>query len=300
MKTAYLILTTVSILLLSTVAQAQQQSGHDGMHHGMDVESGESQKIMPGNAHDSHRRSSIRNSKEPIPPVTDADRVAAFPDLDGMDLRTIMDTPLMYYALLDRFEWADADPEGAITWNGLGWIGTDRHRLWIRTEGEITEKATEDAELQLLYGRPFARWWDWVLGVRHDFKPGNSQTWLGGGVQGLAPYWFETELSLYRSDEGQTNLRLDFEYDLLITQRLVLQPALEINAFGKDDTQRGIGSGLSTTELGLRLRYEIIREIAPYIGINWTKSYGETADMARSSGGDDSDTSLVLGIRLWY
>lgn len=221
-------------------------------------------------------------------------------DLSDHDLHHAMDIPVNIHALLDRFEWVDADAGSTLAWEGRGWLGNDKQRVWLRTEGERRESETASAELQLLYGRPFARWWDWVAGARHDFEPGPSQNWLAAGVQGLAPYWFETEVTLFLADGGQTQLRVEFEYELLLTQKLVLQPRLEVNVNGQDDERRDVGSGLSTAEAGLRLRYEIRREIAPYIGINWERALGDTGDIVRAHGEARQDTALVAGIRMWY
>ena len=289
-------------------------AGHQGMGHGMPPPKQSSKPpadphaghkgmsgMQDGMKHEKASKPSAAAKLGPeIPEPTDEERAVAFPDLGGMDLRKMMDTPIMFYALLDQFEWVDADEGSALSWEGLGWLGNDNERLWIRTEGARAEGETENAELQLLYGQPLARWWDWVAGVRHDFKPGPSQTWLGAGVQGLAPYWFESEATLYVGEGGQTNLRLEGEYELLLTQRIVLQPLIEMNFFGKNDPDRGIGSGLAEVEAGLRLRYEIRREIAPYIGLSWERSYGNAADFARQAGEDIEDTALVAGIRLWY
>lgn len=276
------------------------QSDMSGMDHSKMGHGSMQKKPAKADPHAGHRKTAPPDSYTPVLEPTEEERAAAFPDLGGMDLRTIMDTPLMVYVLLDQFEWVDTEEGSGLSWEGLGWLGTDKQRLWVRTEGKRADSEIEDAELQLLYGRPFARWWDWVAGVRHDFKPGPSQTWLAAGVQGLAPYWFESEATFYLGEDGQTSLRLEVEYELLLSQRLVLQPLVELNLFGKDDFERGIGSGLSTVEAGLRLRYEIRREIAPYLGVSWERAYGETADIARLGGEDIDDASLVAGIRLWY
>ncbi len=235
-----------------------------------------------------------------MPEPTDEERAAAFPDLGGMDLRQMMDTPIMVYALLDQFEWVDTEAGSALAFEAQGWLGNDAHRLWLRSEGERADGETEHAELQMLYGQPMNRWWDWVAGVRHDFAPSDAQSWLAAGLQGLAPYWFETEATLFLGEGGQSGLRLEVEYELLLSQQLVLQPLLELNIHGQDDAERGIGSGLSSAETGLRLRYEIRREIAPYIGLRWERAYGETAHLARQHGEFTEDTALVAGIRLWY
>lgn len=273
-------------------------AGHQGMSQDMPMKMPDKKPTTA--PHAGHQSPSSEKNYTTVPEPTDEERAAAFPDLGGMDLRKIMDTPIMFYALLDQFEWVDAKEGSALNWDGIGWLGNDTQRLWLRTEGERADGETENAELQLLYGRPLSRWWDWVAGVRHDFKPGPSQTWLGAGVQGLAPYWFESEATLYVGEGGQTNLRLEVEYELLLTQRIVLQPLLEVNFFGQDDPDRGIGSGLAEAEAGLRLRYEIRREFAPYIGLSWNRSYGQTADIARLAGEAVEDTSLVAGIRFWY
>jgi copper resistance protein B len=233
-----------------------------------------------------------------IPEPTDADRAAAFPDVGGHHHR--MDTPFLLFALLDQFEWVDAERGPTFRWEGTAWFGNDEHRLWLRTEGEQAEGSTEAAELHLLYGRPIARWWDLVAGLRHDFKPRSAQTWLALGVQGLAPYWFETEATAYLGEDGQSSLRIELEYELLLTNRLILQPLVEFNLYSQNDPERARGSGLATTEVGLRLRYQIRREIAPYIGVTWEQAHGATSKYARLERGTSSDLALLAGVRLWY
>ena len=152
----------------------------------------------------------------------------------------------------------------------------------------------------MLYGRAFAPWWDLIAGVRHDFKPGDSQDFLAIGVMGLAPYKFEVEATAYLGERGQTAARFEVEYETLLTNRLILQPQIEVNLYGKDDLRRGIGSGLSTAEAGLRLRYEFTRQFAPYIGIVHERAFGRTADFRRDEGEDADDTRLVAGVRIWF
>jgi copper resistance protein B len=139
-----------------------------------------------------------------------------------------------------------------------------------------------------------------VAGVRQDFKPGDSQTWAAFGVQGMALYNFEAEATAFIGEGGQSAARLEGDYDILLTNRLILQPTAEANFYGKNDPTRGVGSGLSDTELGVRLRYEIRREFAPYIGVTWNRVYGNTADYVREEGEDRSEARLVLGLRLWF
>lgn len=227
---------------------------------------------------------------------TAAELDAAFPDLGGMDLRQHMDTPLLAYVLIDQLEWGRLDNQNLFAWSAQGWIGYDINRFWWRTEGERLGNHTEAAEITALYGRAISRWWDAVIGVRHDFKPDDPQTFFAMGIQGLAPQWFETELTLYVGDDWQTLLRAEFEYEILLMQQVVLTPELEINLASRDDPTRGIGAGINNTELGLRLSYSIVREVAPYIGFNWTQRYGKTADLAE----DDSETVFLLGLRWWY
>jgi copper resistance protein B len=232
-----------------------------------------------------------------IPPITDSERAAAFPDLQG---HSVHDHAIHYMALADQLEWRDADAGSTVSWDLKGWVGQDEERLWFRAEGERADERTEDSEVHLLWGRRVARWWDLVAGARQNFKPGPSQTWLALGVQGLAPHMFEVEATAYVGEGGQTVARLEAEYELLVTNRLILQPLVELNVYGKDDARRGIGAGFSSMEAGLRLRYEIRRELAPYIGVTWARKFGETADLAELAGEEADDSQLVVGIRAWF
>ncbi|MFG0497877.1 copper resistance protein B [Pseudomonas sp. YQ_13] len=236
-------------------------------------------------------------SRTPIPVLTDADRQAAFPPLGGHQLH---DSAINSFFLLDKLEYQDADEGSALAWEASGWVGGDINRLWIRSEGERTNGVTEDAELQLLYGRSISPWWDVVAGVRQDFQPGSPQTWGAFGIQGMALYDFEAEATAFIGENGQTAARLEGEYDILLTNRLILQPTAEANFYGKNDPERGVGSGLANTEVGLRLRYEIVRQFAPYIGVTWNRSYGKTADLIRDEGGDVDEARFVAGIRMWF
>ena len=236
-------------------------------------------------------------SRTPIPVLTDADRQAAFPPLGGHQMH---DSAVNSFFLLDQLEYQNADEGSTLAWDASGWVGGDINRLWIRSEGERTNGVTEDAELQLLYGRSISPWWDVVAGVRQDFKPESPQTWAAFGIQGMALYDFEAEATAFIGENGQTAARLEGDYDILLTNRLILQPTAEANFYGKNDPGRGVGSGLANTEVGLRLRYEIVRQFAPYIGITWNRSYGKTADFIRDEGGDVDEARFVAGIRMWF
>lgn len=210
-----------------------------------------------------------------------------------------VDDPMLVMLMLNQLE-KDVRNGDADSWSAQGWIGYDLNKLWIKTEGERDDGDTESAEIQALYSRAIAPNWDVQAGIKLDSLPGSSQQWGVIGVQGLAPYYFEIDTALFVGEGGDTAFRFEAEYELLLTQKLILTPEVEANFYGQNDIERGRGSGLSSVEAGLRLRYEIVREIAPYIGINWSKSYGNSADYAIAAGRDASDTQWVVGIRAWY
>ncbi|MFZ3202829.1 MAG: copper resistance protein CopB [Pseudomonadales bacterium RIFCSPLOWO2_02_FULL_63_210] len=236
-------------------------------------------------------------SRTPIPVLTDADREAAFPPLPG---HAMHDKQFNTFFLLDQLEYQDADEGSALSWDASGWIGGDIDRLWLRSEGGRTNGVTEEAEIQALWGHSIGPWWDLVAGARQDFKPGSPQTWAAFGIQGMALYAFEVEATAFIGEGGQSAVRLEGDYDILLTNRLILQPTAEVNFYGKNDPERGVGSGLANTEVGLRLRYEIRREFAPYLGVTWNRAYGNTADLVRDEGEDDNEARLVAGIRMWF
>lgn len=242
-------------------------------------------------------QSAPTTSRTPIPELTAADRAAVYDDQGG---HVVHDSALNSFLLIDQLEWQNADDGSALSWDASGWIGGDIDRLWLRSEGERLNGKTEEAELQALWGHAISPWWDVVAGVRQNFKPGDPQTWAAFGVQGMALYNFEAEATAFIGEGGQSAVRLEGDYDILLTNRLILQPTAEANFYGKDDPGRGVGSGLSDTEVGLRLRYEVRREFAPYIGMTWNRVYGNTADYAREEGDDRSEARLVLGLRMWF
>ena len=149
-------------------------------------------------------------------------------------------------------------------------------------------------------GQGFARWWEIVAGARADFAPGPDQEWAAVGVRGLAPYGLDLEATAYLGSGGRTALRVETRYELLVTNRLILEPSLELDWHGQSDPERGLGSGLAEAELGLRLRYEVRREVAPYVGLVRERSFGRTADFGAQPGRDPDDTRLVAGIRVWF
>ena len=237
------------------------------------------------------------HSRTPIPPLTDADRAAVYNAPGG---HVVHDSGINSLFVINQLEWQGSDDGRAVGWDGKGWMGGDIDRLWLRTEGERAKGKTEKAEVQALWGHAISPWWDVVAGMRQDFKPGDSQSWAAFGLQGMALYNFEAEATLFVGEGGQTAARLEGDYDILLTNRLVLQPTAEANFYGKNDPGRGIGSGLAQTEVGVRLRYEIRREFAPYVGVTWNRAYGQTAEYARDEGEDRSEVRWVLGVRLWF
>ncbi|MGN8124644.1 copper resistance protein B [Pseudomonas sp. 22082] len=277
-------------LSLLSMAPAFAASDMQGMDHSRmgDLQSMDDGMMQPA---------APTESRTPIPALTDADRAAVFTSHAG---HQVHDSAINTYFLADKLEWQDADDASTLAWDLSGWIGGDIDRLWLRSEGERSNGKTEDAEIQALWGHAISPWWDVVSGVRQDFKPGAPQTWAAFGLQGMALYNFEAEATAFLGENGQSAVRLEGDYDILLTNRLILQPTAELNVYGKNDPQRGIGSGLSNTEAGLRLRYEIRREFAPYIGVTWNRTYGQTADYAREESEDRSEARLVLGVRLWF
>ncbi|WP_085700461.1 copper resistance protein B [Pseudomonas sp. B26(2017)] len=289
---------SLSLLSMSQTFAASDMQGMDhsqmadmqGMDHSQmgDMQSMDDGMMQPA---------APTESRTPIPALTDADRAAVFTSHAG---HQVHDSAINTYFLADKLEWQDADDASTLAWDLSGWIGGDIDRLWLRSEGERSNGKTEDAEIQALWGHAISPWWDVVSGVRQDFKPGAPQTWAAFGLQGMALYNFEAEATAFLGENGQSAMRLEGDYDILLTNRLILQPTAELNVYGKNDPQRGIGSGLSNTEVGVRLRYEIRREFAPYIGVTWNRTYGHTADYAREEGEDRSEARLVLGVRLWF
>ncbi|MEQ4337328.1 copper resistance protein B [Pseudomonas syringae] len=268
-------------------------AGMEGMDHGSHE--------MHMDASDSEDATSTQTaptqSRTPIPPITDADRAAVYTSHAG---HQVHDSAINSYFLADKLEWQDANDGSALAWDLSGWIGGDIDRLLLRSEGERTNGKTEEAEIQALWGHSISPWWDVVAGARQDFKPGAPQTWAAFGLQGQAISDLDIEATAFIGEAGQTAARLEADYDLQLTNNLVLQPTAELNFYGKNDPQRGNGSGLSTSEFGLRLRYEITPQFAPYVGVSWDRSYGKTADYAREDDEDTQDARLVVGVRMWF
>ena len=216
---------------------------------------------------------------------------------DGIRL---MDKNVFYMLDVEELERTSFGDSHDYAWDADFWAGTDLNRLWIKTKGEAAAGGTDHGELQILYSRAIAPFWNLQTGVRHEFEPKPEMNSAVLAVEGLAPYGFEVEAELLFADGGPTTLRIRTNYELLLTQRLILTPEAELTAYSASDALRGIGSGLGRLELGLRLRYEFRREFAPYIGLYWVSLHGQTGDLAVLGGHNADDLELVAGLRFWY
>jgi copper resistance protein B len=211
------------------------------------------------------------------------------------------DTEIFWHAIAKRLEYQLHDSGERFLWDVEGWVGGDTNRLWIKADGEkANNDKIEHAELQGLFSRAITPYLNLQGGVRHDFRPLDMRTFGVLGIEGLAPYWFEINGASFVSEDGDVSARLEAEYDILITQRLILQPRLETNLAIQDVRKYGVGNGMNDVELGLRLRYEVRREIAPYIGVSWSRKVGESASFARETNDQVESASFVAGIRVWF
>lgn len=207
----------------------------------------------------------------------------------------------LYKVMIDQLEARIHDGRDGYLWDAQGWYGGDINKLWIKTEGEgrFGEK-TAEAEVQALWSHAITPWFDAQAGLRYDFQPDPERGHLVLGLQGLVPYLFEIDTAAFVSDDGDVSARLEAEYDLFITQRLITQPRAEINLAAQEVRDLSIGSGINDVELGLRLRYQFAREFAPYVGVQWERKLGETADFARDKGEHIGGLFFITGVRIWF
>lgn len=210
------------------------------------------------------------------------------------------DDPIVTKVMIDQLEKRITDGDDPLVLEAQVWIGKDLNKFVIKADVEQVKGETEELELQALYSRAIDPYWDFQVGIRHDQKPTPNKNWLALGFQGLSPYWFEIDSTLFIGEKDQVGLRLSAEYEWMLTQRWVLSPEVEFNFHSKDEEARGIGKGLTDSQVGLRLRYEVKREFAPYIGINWNNKYGNTATFSKNDGEKVSSTQIVAGIRAWF
>jgi len=223
--------------------------------------------------------------------------------MSGREMTQMMqmdDTHRFGTVLFDQLEWQNGHGRGTGVWDASAWYGGDSDKAWFKTEGARSDAGLTSASAELLWDRAVSEWWGLQAGARSDFGSGPARAWAALGIRGIAPYGWDADATLYVGGSGRTAARLKMEYDLYLTQRLVLQPKAELNAYGKSDPGRWVGSGLSQLELGARLRYEFRRELASYAGLNWSRLSGSTAALARAAGHPEQGWQLLVGVRFWF
>lgn len=239
----------------------------------------------------------IADVRDPRGPVTAEQLARGTFDVEG---EPVHDNPILAFGIFDRLELRSGDGEDGYLFDGFAFVGGDYNRLWMELEGEgKIDGDLEAAQFQLLYNRAITPYWNFQIGARRDFKPEPELSYGVIGVEGLNVYWTGIEANLYVSEDGDVSADFEVEYDEFLTQRLILQPRFEIAAQAQDVAERDLGSGLTSYEVGLRLRYEIRREFAPYVGVSWAETLGETADML-PPGEDAGKLSAVAGLRVWF
>lgn len=293
------IVTGVALMAL-LASERTLAAGMDHKNHGaMPMDHGQmSHGSMPmDHSQMNHAATPPDQPRTPLPVVTDVDRRAAFPLLPG---HQVHDRATNWAVIVDQLEYQNFENSGALNWNATAWVGGDIDRLWLRTEGEREQGKTHKAELQALWGHAISPWWELVGGLRQDFKPASGQAWAAFGIQGTPLYGLELEATAYAGERQQTALRLEAGYAMLLTNRWILEPTVEANFFGRNDAGREQGAGLAESEVGLRLRYEITRAFAPYVGVSFNRLHGNRAEQARENDEDSGQTRLVAGVRLRF
>ncbi len=291
----------------STIPSTDPHAGHQmpaaPAAAGVDPHAGHA---MPGAAAGGMTAAQQPVGNAPAPSVirdNAADRVFAVRDMERA--RSILakehGASRISKVMANFLEWQDRAGGGGYRWDVEGWTGGDLNRFVVKTEGEGSRsEGTELAEVQALYSRAVARYTDVQVGIRHDLEPGPSRTHATVGFESMFPYWFEVEGAAFLSNKGELRARIEGSYDFRLTQRWILQPQAELGFSAEDIPEIEIGSGVTHVELGLRLRYEIRREFAPYVGISFERSLGRTADFVRRDGDRVENTTLVIGLRTWF
>lgn len=203
--------------------------------------------------------------------------------------------------LVDQLEARIGKGRDSYLLDAEAWIGGDIDKAWFKTEIEGERgRSPEQAEVQALWSHAIDPWFDLQAGLRQDFGEGPDRTHLVLGVQGLAPYWIHVEGALFLSHKGELSARLEAEHDVRLTQKLILQPRAEFDLSAQDVPSRRIGAGLSTADLGLRLRYHFSPQLAPYAGVSWERSFGDTRRFRRLDGEGSGGLKFVTGLRFWF
>lgn len=204
-----------------------------------------------------------------------------------------------YSFVQTEIDFGSNDGADQATWDADAWVGGDRNKLWLKSEGEAEDGDLEQAELQVLYSRNIATFFDAQVGGRQDFEP-RGTTYLVAGIQGLAPYLLETDLAGFVSQDGDVSARFEQTFDILLSQRLILEPHLETNVQFQDVPERGLAAGFTDVEAGLQLRYEITRKLAPYVDVEYARALGETAGLRRANGEEPGGWAVRAGLRSWF
>ncbi|CAB3679606.1 Copper resistance protein B precursor [Achromobacter denitrificans] len=259
---------------------------------------------MPGMDHGSMNHGEADGGAPAAPPV------GSLPASDGAGERGydsygihphMMDNAPTWQVLFDKFGLArNRDGQNTQEWDGRFWFGTATDRFLIKSEGERENGGGSGGKVEAFWSHAVSPFWDLQLGARRDIGSGPKRNWAAIGIEGVLPYNIELEATGYAGSSGRAALALKAEYDLLLTQRLIFTPELEASLYGKDDPERGIGSGLSDGSLSLRLRYEVTREFAPYIGVSFERKFGQTARYASDAGASRSQTAIMAGVRFWF
>jgi len=215
-------------------------------------------------------------------------------------MQPVMDQTIFAHAIFNQLEGRWNGSNTQFRWDGQGCVGTDYDKLWVTSEGTLSKGALDDGQQQFLYSRAVTTYFDLQGGLRSDLDSRPTRNWAAFGTQGLAPYFFDLEVTGFVSSEGHLAGKLEASYDLLLTQRLILQPQIELNVYSKSDPARLVGAGFSDIDTGLRLRYEFSRTFAPYLGLVYEGKFGQTANFARQAGESTSDVRFVFGIRTWF
>lgn len=249
--------------------------------------------------HLTHSKIVAHNAGESLE-LRDPNAYADSQDFSGLSKPIMGDSHTLGALIVDRLEGISARDDFSVTYDWQAWFGGDYNRAVLRFEGEIDQGAFKASRNELLWGHALTAFWDTQIGLRYDSGAGIDRVWGAFGIQGYAPYWVYIEATAYIGEQGRTAFRLETEYDVLITQKLILQPRVEVNFYSRSDSSRLISSGLSNLEAGLRLRYEIKREFAPYIGIEWANTFGSAADAIRNQGKKAEETRFVVGVHFWF
>jgi copper resistance protein B len=250
--------------------------------------------LVPGFAHDAaaQMQHDHATTAPAVPSSTSSDDPAPFGP-------PVMDQHVFYHLMLNQFE-GRLGQTSSFRWSGEAWAGTDTNRVWLRSEGNLSNGLVDDGQQELFYARPISTYFNVLAGARYDLDSLPGRGWGALGIEGLAPLFFRVAATGYVSGDGHFAAKLEGSYDLLITQKLILQPQIEMNFYTKDDPTRHVGAGLAEIDAGLRLRYEITRKFAPYLGVTYTGKIGQTAYIAGAEGAATEEIRFAIGIRAWF